>query len=751
MALNHPSPQTPDKPKEDQVVLQMESGNTDPKTTDSNRLKEEAPKEEKHSMPALEVQSSKPNIPKPIMANPTSNPYAKPPINPNSTRNPNENQRLKSLLNSKTLTSVALSRPKSRLTDYSPQAPTKAMENSGFDPGSSRRSEVGGDEEEDTFKDEDLPGKYKEKKCKPGWRVLVEWVSFVTIMTCLITSLTIKPLKRESLWGLKIWKWCVMMMVIFCGRLFSGWLISLLVFSIERNFMLRIRLLYFVYGLRKSVQNIVWLGIVLLAWSLVFDSKVDMDRRSHRLLVFVSKALIAGSIAAITWLIKILLVKLLASGFHVNTFFERIKISLYYHHVLESLAGPPLDEVSGRQDRGNPRASFRRVVMEEMKRKKRSDSENTFKVDAERLKRLKKGNVSAWSMKRMVNSVITTGRLGSVSNAVDEMMREFSKSEEEARSEKEAKAEAQRIFENVAKPGEKYIEMEDLLKFLEKDDVCIIFPLFEGAEESGKIKQSAFRNWVVKGHMERKALANSLTDAKTAVHQLHKLASCVVVVIIIIEFLLVMGVATSKVILFVSSQLLVVGFMFNNTCKTIFEAIIFVFVMHPFDVGDRCVIDGVQMIVEEMNILSTVFLRFDNEKIYYPNSVLLTKPISNFYRSPNMSDTVEFAIDVHTPLEKINILKDQIHNYIQSKPKHWQSKHTVAVTAIENVNKMNMAVYLTHTMNYQNYIDKISRKSDLYLELKRIFEKHEIIYNLLPQEVCLNQHPSSITLVESNG
>lgn len=67
-----------------------------------------------------------------------------------------------------------------------------------------------------------------------------------------------------------------------------------------------------------------------------------------------------------------------------------------------------------------------------------------------------------------------------------------------------------------------------------------------------------------------------------------------------------------------------------------------------------------QMIVEEMNIMTTVFLRFDNEKIFYPNSALLTKPISNFNRSPEMGDNVEFAIDVKTTAEKIDDLKASI-------------------------------------------------------------------------------------------
>lgn len=71
-----------------------------------------------------------------------------------------------------------------------------------------------------------------------------------------------------------------------------------------------------------------------------------------------------------------------------------------------------------------------------------------------------------------------------------------------------------------------------------------------------------------------------------------------------------------------------------------------------------------QMIVEEMNILTTVFLRYDNEKIYYPNAVLAMKPISNLYRSPFMGDSVEFSIDVYTPIVAIKALKDRIKRLV---------------------------------------------------------------------------------------
>jgi small-conductance mechanosensitive channel len=70
------------------------------------------------------------------------------------------------------------------------------------------------------------------------------------------------------------------------------------------------------------------------------------------------------------------------------------------------------------------------------------------------------------------------------------------------------------------------------------------------------------------------------------------------------------------------------------------------------------------MIVEEMNILTTVFLRYHDEKIFYPNLVLSTKPISNFYRSPKMSDSVEFSVDAATLIESIGALKARIKTYV---------------------------------------------------------------------------------------
>ncbi|KAH7525224.1 hypothetical protein FEM48_Zijuj06G0202400 [Ziziphus jujuba var. spinosa] len=590
----------------------------------------------------------------------------------------------------------------------------------------------GGKADDSQGKDRKMISRRRRRRRKINKRAVMEWSLFLIIMTCLLCSLTLQSIKYDKKWGLEIWKWCLMVMVVFCGRLVAGWVVGLIVLLIERNFMLREKVLYFVYGLRKSFQNCAWLGLVLIAWMIMFPNVHE----HNKMLKKVFRALVAILIGATIWLLKILLVKVLASSFHVATFFDRMQESVFNHYILETLSGPPLDE----DDRDQPRRYLQASKSLPAKLRSRdilpqSQQQGPRRIDKEKLKRLSmQSRATAWSVKRLVSLVMSSG-LSTISTTVDAF---GNADQSEITSEWEARSTAQRIFKNVAKPGAKYIEEEDLLRFLKGEEVSTIFPLFEGSE-SGKISKSSFRNWVVHAYFERKALAHSLNDTKTAVHQLHKLASAVVIVVITVVSLLVMGLATSKVIFVVTSQLLLVGFMFQNTCKTMFESIIFVFAMHPFDVGDRCVIDNVQMIVEEMNILTTVFLRYDNEKIYYPNSVLLTKPISNFRRSPDMADTIDFSIDVGTPVDHVNALKKAIQNYLESKPKYWSPKHMVLVKEIENVNKMKMCLCVQHTINHQNFGEKSTRRSELVFELKKIFETIGIKYQLLPQEVHLTQ------------
>ena len=98
-------------------------------------------------------------------------------------------------------------------------------------------------------------------------------------------------------------------------------------------------------------------------------------------------------------------------------------------------------------------------------------------------------------------------------------------------------------------------------------------------------------------YKQRKSLAHYLNNSKEAMQELNRLFRGIVIVLIIIVWLLIVGLLTTKALLVILSQVVLAVFLFGNTAKNVFEAIIFLFVTHPFDVGDRCVIDGVQVII----------------------------------------------------------------------------------------------------------------------------------------------------------
>ncbi|XP_031266046.1 mechanosensitive ion channel protein 6 [Pistacia vera] len=629
------------------------------------------------------------------------------------------------------------------------------------------------DEEDDPFLEEDLPDEYKKEKISL-W-VVLEWLSLILIIAALVSSLTFKFLKGRHLWKLELWKWEVLILVLICGRLVSSWIVRIVVFLFERNFLLRKRVLYFVYGLRKAVQNCLWLGLVLIAWHYLFDKKVQRETNS-KVLRIVTKILVCLLVGVLLWLVKTLLVKVLASSFHVSTYFDRIQEALFNQYVIETLSGPPVIEIQKAEEEEERIAvevqklqNAGATIPPGLKTSALSSPQNPKLMGSGRLQKTPRGgksprisralsnkeedgitidhlhklnhkNVSAWNMKRLINIV----RYGSLTT-LDEHIQNSSQADESGphiKSEYEAKVAAKKIFQNVAKQGSKFIFLEDLMRFLPEEEAEKTMSLFEGASESNRISKSALKNWVVNVFRERRALAFTLNDTKTAVNRLHHMVNTLVAIIIVIIWLLILGIATTKFLLFVSSQLVVVAFVFGNTCKTVFEAIIFLFVMHPFDVGDRCEIEGVQMVVEEMNILTTVFLRYDNQKIIIPNSVLATKAISNYYRSPDMGDAVEFCIHVCTPAEKIAHMKQRILSYVDNKKDHWYPQPMIVFKELEELNRVRIAVWLTHRMNHQDMGEKWLRRALLVEEMVKIFKDLDIQYRLYPIDINVRAMPS---------
>ncbi|ESQ46435.1 hypothetical protein EUTSA_v10000065mg [Eutrema salsugineum] len=588
--------------------------------------------------------------------------------------------------------------------------------------------------EEETDENEEIYKKVKQnqvKRSRTKPMALLQYAVLMTILCTLVVSLTVDQVNKHHIWGLELWKWCVLVMVTLCGMCFTNWFMHLAVFIIEKNYLLRKKVLYFVHGLKKNVQVFIWFSLILVTWIFLFEEDHKHSRKTKKFLDFITWTIVSLLIGSILFMVKTLALKVLASKFNVRNFFERIQESVFHQYVLQTLSGPPLIEEAEKvgQEPSTGHLSFTSTEDGSVRGKK--------VLDMGKVHKMKQEKVSALTMRVLIEAVGGSG-LSTISNTLDECHNE-KKTNKEITNEMEAVAAAYDIFNNVAHPNHNYIEEADLLRFMIKEEVDLVLPLIEGAE-TGKITRKALTEWVIKVYTSRKALGHSLNDTKTAVKQVDKLIIGILTVATFIIWLILLDIATTKFLVVFSSQFVGLAFMIGSTCKNIFESFVFVFVMHPYDVGDRCVIDGVMLLVEEIHLLTTVFLKIDNEKVFYPNAVLISKPISNYYRSPDMGDFIEFSIAFSTPATKIATFKERIAKHLVQNPQHWYPEPMLMVKAIENVNKLKMNLLVQHTINFQNFAEKNVRRTGLFIEMKRILEELKIDYTLLPQDVHLIGH-----------
>ncbi|GKV53217.1 hypothetical protein SLEP1_g59753, partial [Rubroshorea leprosula] len=428
----------------------------------------------------------------------------------------------------------------------------------------------------------------------------------------------------------------------------------------------------------------------------------------------VTEVLVCVVVGLMFWLAKTLLVTVFISSFYKSKYFDKIRESLFNQYEIEALSEPPKiqkmeEEGKGIEGSGKMRKSPQDKTSTLFCLASRKGHKKSWDISIDELHQMNPKNVSAWNMKRLMN-VIQHGQLSTLDKQIKD-----SKS-----TENEAKNAAKRIFENVAKRGSGHIDLEDIKRFMGEYEAQKTMSLFEKGSESKGISKSAIKNWVVKAFEERRALSRTLNDIEIVVETLHWVANVIVIIIIVVISRLILGRITDKLLVMAVVQVLLLALNFGGP-------LFFIFITHPYDVGDHCQIDGNQMVVEEIGIFNTIFLGHDNETIIIPNSALASKTIHNFYVSPDMGDEIEFCVPIATPEEKIKSMEEEILSSIKNNQERCHRETNLVRKEIEGLDKLRFKVSFKHKMNYQNIEERENRRSHVLREITNILRELEII------------------------
>lgn len=158
------------------------------------------------------------------------------------------------------------------------------------------------------------------------------------------------------------------------------------------------------------------------------------------------------------------------------------------------------------------------------------------------------------------------------------------------------------------------------------------------------------------------------------------------------------------------------SFVFGASASNLFQSILFIFVTHPYDVGDQVYIsarnqplsstiidvDLNKIIVFDIGLLSTTFLQPTGRLLYIANHILAIMDIENVRRSIQQSELVFLELPIFTPMDSVLALKQLVEQYIQKESRDFSSIPDLFTIRLIDPKKFQLVVRLQYSKRMQN-------------------------------------------------
>lgn len=112
-----------------------------------------------------------------------------------------------------------------------------------------------------------------------------------------------------------------------------------------------------------------------------------------------------------------------------------------------------------------------------------------------------------------------------------------------------------------------------------------------------------------------------------------------------------------------ATALLSLSFVFATTCQEVLGSCVFLFIKHPYDVGDYVIVDDVELVVERISLLHTVFTRVHAAQIVQtPNLILNSLWVDNISRSKAFKEQALVQVAFNTDQARLLELKKTLES-----------------------------------------------------------------------------------------
>lgn len=535
--------------------------------------------------------------------------------------------------------------------------------------------------------------------------IITRWIIFIIPVLGLlwipgILSLTVFP--KANIWGTKLIWWSIWFTICW-----AGWWAALAVartvpviarYTIGVVAVASRRYIDWLQALDRYLALFTWTLAVWVSWNPIIDNNQHTTgQKSINAVDLIAKLLFAFFICAAILLFEKFAIQWIAAKFHERSYAERIADQKFAVKALVTLYRHSSD-IPGRSD-----------TLGE------GTHQRAFSANPKHLfKKLRDGvRVAATTTTTAFGNVASEIAGSSVlqPNSPQAMVKTALESANKSR------LLARRIFYSFAKPGAVYMLEQDIARFFPPEQVPMVFALFD-RDGNGDASREEVEMSCLEFHREQLSIENSMRDLDSAVGRLDNILMTVYTVIAILIIAVALEAQLLTVVTGAGTLVLGLSWLIGGSLQEVLTSIIFLFIKHPFDVGDRVVVNKETYTVKEIRLLSTVFLDSGSTLVQAPNNMLNTLFIQNLRRSPQMSETFTFDVAYSTTFEDLEKLRDKMLEFVKSERRDFQPSFDVTVKDFPEQEKLTLTADIKYKSNWQQGSLKAKRRNKWICALK---------------------------------
>ena len=278
---------------------------------------------------------------------------------------------------------------------------------------------------------------------------------------------------------------------------------------------------------------------------------------------------------------------------------------------------------------------------------------------------------------------------------------------------------ARRLFRTFVRQDTETVFSEDLKDAFENDEEAeAAFTMFD-KDLNGDISMEELEAVCVEIGRERKSITASLKDLDSVVSKLDGILVFIIIIVTILIFVTIISASAAGVLSSAGSAVLALSWLFSATAQEFLQSVIFVFVKHPFDVGDRVTIygnagaalKGDDYFVKEISLLFTEFKKMEGHVVQAPNSYLNTLFILNMRRSGGLAEAVPLTVKFGTTIEQVDDLRQHLLDFVKAEKREYQANILTEIRDVVEAYSINLNVIFFYKSNWQNEGLRLQRRN----------------------------------------